>query len=142
MELLQMSKKLIIIFMIIGCIPLLAVSGYFYSQVYNKTIREATLESEQDLTASKVLIQNVVQDRMLMVKVLAQNPMIKAMDAVGAKAVLTNMQTAYPDVMLVLEDGNGKPIARGDQVSLNYSVADRQFFKEAMTGKTAIPMFC
>lgn len=133
-----MRKKLIIIFMIIGCIPLLAVSGYFYSQVYNKTIREATLESEQDLTASKVLIQNVVQDRMLMVKVLAQDPVIKAMNAAGAKAVLTNMQTAYPDVMLVLEDGNGKPIARGDQVSLNYSVADRQFFKEAMTGKTAI----
>lgn len=134
-----MKKKLITIFMLVGCIPLLLVSAYFYNQIYEKSVRENTLASEKQLAASKTELQNVVENRMIIIRVLAQNPLIRAMDVDGAKQVLVNAQKAYPDVMLVLDSAAGQPLVRGDNVSLNYSVADRQFFKQTITtGKDAI----
>ncbi|MDR3562793.1 MAG: methyl-accepting chemotaxis protein [Negativicutes bacterium] len=134
-----MKKRLIAIFMIIGCIPLLVASLYFYNQIYAITMAENTLESEKKLAASKAVIQNVVQDRLLMLQVITKNPALGAMDVVGAKPVLVGIQAAYPELSFVLNGPVGNPLVRGDDVSLNYSVADRQYFRQAMsTGKEAI----
>ena len=133
-----MKKKLILIFMLIGCIPLLVASGYFYQQIYDKTMRESTLESERQLEDSKMAIQNIVENNMIVLQVLAQNPAFKALDPVAAKPVLMNIQAANPELTYVMDSPSGTPLVRGDNVALNYSVADRSFFKTAMTGKSAI----
>ncbi|HWR30240.1 MAG TPA: methyl-accepting chemotaxis protein [Negativicutes bacterium] len=133
-----MKKKLIIVFMLIGCVPLLLSSFIFYNQLHSKTLNENTLESEKKLASSKTEIQNLVENRLIILRTLAQNPSMKAMDVAGAKVALVNAQTSNPELILVLDDLAGKPLARGDEISLNYNVFDRQFFKQALTGKEAI----
>ncbi len=133
-----MKKKLIAIFMLIGCIPLLIASIYFSLQLYEKTMRENTLVSTTQLANSKTAIQNVMENNLIILKVLAENPAIKALDPVAAKPVLMNVTAANPELTFVMDNTGGIPLARGDNVPLNYNVTDRSFFKVAMTGKTAI----
>jgi methyl-accepting chemotaxis protein len=133
-----MKKKLIAIFMLIGCIPLLIASIYFSLQLYEKTMRENTLVSTTQLANSKAAIQNVMENNLIILKVLAENPAIKALDPVAAKPVLMNVTAANPELTFVMDNTGGIPLARGDNVPLNYNVTDRSFFKVAMTGKTAI----
>ena len=133
-----MKKKLIGIFVLIGCLPLLIASMFFYYQFHDKVMRQNDLESERELAASEAQILNVVEDGMIVLRVLAGNPYVKAFDVTGAKPVLMNAQSVFSNLIICLNNAVGVPVARGDNTALNYTVTDRQFFKQSMTGKEFI----
>jgi hypothetical protein len=69
-----MKRKLICIFVLIGCIPLLLASFYFYSHIYSNVMKQNDLESENNLSASKSAILNTVEDRVIVLRTLALPP--------------------------------------------------------------------
>lgn len=121
--------------MLIGCLPLLLVSFYFYTEFHSNVIRQNDLESEKQLAGSKTAIMNVVEESIIVLRVLALNPSVQNVDAIGAKAALLNTQKKYSNMTIVLDAPSGITIARGDEVSVGNTVAERPFFQQAITGK-------
>lgn len=132
-----MKRRLMVLFMLIGGIPLLLLALYSYNILYDKTIREYRLETQNNLGIIQNGMRTLIEENMTVLQVLANNPTIMSFNAEAAKPILVSTQKAFPQASISLDNAVGMQIAVGDsRAPLN--VADRDFFKNAMQNKQAI----
>lgn len=132
-----MKKRLITILLLVGCIPLLLSSFYFYQFMKSKVMVENDRASFEVVKAAQVDVRTYLQSHMQLIKILGQNPYIVNMDGLNGTPLLVNAAKSYPEVSVVVSDRLGMQKFRGDNQGFT-SVVQRQFFQDAVQGKDAI----
>ncbi|MBP2654652.1 MAG: methyl-accepting chemotaxis sensory transducer with Cache sensor [Firmicutes bacterium] len=132
-----MKKKLIVILLLLGCIPLILASFYFYNQMYDEVIAENQRVILNALETVQLEVQHYLDSHMAIIKALSLSPSMISLDADNGRPILVKAAKLYPDLSVVVDDPTGKQRFRGDNQSLANS-GSRQFFKDAISGKDAI----
>jgi methyl-accepting chemotaxis protein len=153
---LKLGAKLIIVGSVILLVPL-AVVGYI--AVHNASVGLSAIEDEQLMSVTKSMADGVDNTLKAEIKLVldlsAGNTTIKAADAVnekgeaGAQAELESMNVKLTNFseteglrdnsqVVILAGMSGKIISASDKKFIGVSVAERDYFKEAMAGKSNI----
>jgi len=132
-----LKRKLIMFLLLIGCAPLILSSLYFYNQLQEKYIAENELSGLAAVRAVQADVNKYLDAYMGGLKLLTQNPDIIKVDDPAVLPLLQNAVKLYPDMYIVTMDTAGWQRVRSDSSKL-IDLKDRQFFKDAMQGKSAI----
>ncbi|MDR3560690.1 MAG: methyl-accepting chemotaxis protein [Negativicutes bacterium] len=132
-----MKRKLITILLVVGCIPLLLTSVYFYNLLQEKFMAENEMGGLNAVKSVQADINKYLDYHLGGLKLLAQNPDIIKIDDPAIRPLLTNAVKLFPDMYIVTMDTSGMQRIRSDGDKL-LDLKDRQFFKDAIQGKTAI----
>lgn len=134
----RIRKKLTMTLLLGSIIPLIifAFISFYFSETsdINNTM-------QNNLMRTKVIdekISGLIDKNLAGVKVLAKNPEIREYDLDKAKKLMAEASKVYPDILsIVLTKADGNQVLRSDKGKLS-SIADRDFFKEALSGKEEV----
>ena len=132
-----MKKKLIAILLFIGCIPVLLSSIYFYNLTEDKVMAENERINFNAVESVQVDLINYLDKNMTIMKILGQNPSIANLDPLIGKPLLMTTDKNHPQLAITIDDNTGMQRFRGNNQGLT-SVAQRQYFKDAIQGKDVI----
>ncbi|MDR3564278.1 MAG: methyl-accepting chemotaxis protein [Negativicutes bacterium] len=134
----SIKKKLIMIMLLISFVPLVLLSAVSIRYLGKSLEEETITQCRQLVNEVKLQTDGYLDSILITIRTVAKNPSVKAMDMTQAKPYLVEIQkTSPPDVTFTIDDAKGNMIARGDNATL-VNIADREFFKFAMTGNDAI----
>jgi len=98
-------------------------------------------ENEQDSISAVETIQEDVRSylekNMTVLKILGQNPYITSINPLVGQPLLADIDKVYPELAISVDDSIGMQRIRGNNQGLA-SVAERQYFKDAIQGKEAM----
>jgi len=114
-------------------IPLLifsAISEYFFVSNSNQTIYQL---NQDKLEIAKAEINGMLEKNFNTLHIIANQPAICNFDLDNAKNILVDAAKVNPDLIIALADNQGQQVIKSNDDAL-ISIADREFFKQAMNG--------
>ena len=132
-----MKRKLIIILLCVSCIPLFISSAISYSIFETKVVADYNEASLGKAEAIQNDIHYFINRNMDALRILSSNQTIISMDPVASKPILVKVAKNYSEMIFIVEDKSGQQTSRSDNLNLA-SVADRPFFKKAISGQENI----
>lgn len=130
----SIKKKLIIMMTLISLVPLLLLSLAALHYLSGTLENETAAQCREVAQEVNLQIDDYLNKPISSLETLAKTETIKTFDMIKAKALLTAIQKAQPEVMLALDDVKGNQVVRGDSAAL-INVADRDYFQTAMKGQ-------
>lgn len=133
-----MKKKLVTVMVMVGIIPLLLLSAYFY-QMIDKNILTSFDELSQAQTAGITSdVNNLIENNMITVRQLAVQPLVQSMNAAATEPLLVAVNKTMPDVSsVIINKPDGMQLSRSDRAKL-IDVSQRPYHKEILAGKTEV----
>ncbi|MBP2636422.1 MAG: mcpB 1 [Firmicutes bacterium] len=132
-----MKKKIIILLTLISGIPLL-VSMFISHFLFTKPLEaDYYAVNAGKVEVFKTEIKSYINKHMEIIKAVSRTAPIKTFDLNAAKQEIADVQKVYTDVGMALSNDKGFQVVRGDDTKLG-KVADRDFYKEAMSGKDEV----
>jgi len=121
--------------LLVGCVPLMIVSFYYYNLMHDKTMKEYNDTNLQMLSAIQTDVDYYIASHLAALRLLAQNPHVINLEPEGRSYLVINRKL-YPNFELVADDTHGDQIYNDDN-RLKANIAHRQYFKDAVSGKEA-----
>lgn len=132
-----MKKRLIAILLSVSCIPLIIASVISFTMFQSKLLDDTDMYGMHEAQAIQNDVRYFISKNMDVLRILSKNEAVISMSPEAIKPVLQKVADDYKDMILIVDDVNGRQIARSDNLGLA-SVADRPFFKKAVSGKEVI----
>ncbi len=130
-----LGKKLIIGIVLLSFLLGIGIGVPAYFQAYNSVQNQVITNAPQIAHYAALLIRNTLDKHLLVIEELAENPEIKSMVWEKQKPILDNtiIRHKYLRMSIVNTDGNAQYTD-----GTNIFLGDREYFKEAMTGKSVV----
>ena len=129
----KLRTRLFSMLLATSLIPLLIFSVVsVYSFVSNS--KQDTYQLNQDkLEIAKAEINGMLEKNFNTLHIIANQPAICNFDLDNAKNILVDAAKVNPDLIIALADNQGQQVIKSNDDAL-ISIADREFFKQAMNG--------
>ncbi|WP_371377469.1 methyl-accepting chemotaxis protein [Sporomusa aerivorans] len=129
-----MKRKLMILLVSVGIIPLCILSFFAYWQISNTMQDEYQSVGISKAGSLRLEVNSLLQKNIYGLKAIANSASAKNMDIVSGKEVLVNAAKVYTDISpIAIVNGQGMHIVRDDNNRLP-DVSKRPYFKEIMQG--------
>lgn len=131
-----MKRKLLIVLLLIGCIPLVAASTITYYLTNKMIVNEYYELSSLQVGEIQSVVHNDVIKHLDILKFLAKMPTVREMDLKNVKQVLVEAGNMYPLLApIVVDNASGSQMVKSNDTALLSDISARPFYQAAMSGK-------
>lgn len=130
-----LKLKLVIFFVLVAVLPLLA--GGIWTAVGVRNHLFMNIHTQNNMLAHQLSdgTDQLIRDRVNLVKTLAHMPQVIKMDPAELKPLLKSIKEKNPDIDAVgIMNSTGTQIARSDETKL-LDLKDRSYYKDVVAGK-------
>ncbi|EGO63358.1 methyl-accepting chemotaxis protein [Acetonema longum] len=132
-----MKKRLITVLLLVSSIPLLIASVLSYFMFESKVIDDYNKASLEKAASIQNDVHYFINRNMDALRILSKHRTVIGMDPAAIRPVLVQVAQDYTDMIFLVDNLGGQQIARSDDLKFA-NVADRAFFKKAVSGQEAI----
>lgn len=134
----SIRRKLSILLILVSLFPITVLTFQEMYTTSRHVEKQIAIQNQANTQAIQMEINAMITAALHGIVQLAQNSIIKTLDPVRIKPVITEMARIYPDIYsVVVDNASGKQLVRSNDARL-VNVAQRKYFKEALQGKEQV----